>query len=179
MIRRINLFAGPGAGKSTTAAWLYAQMKSDMFSVELIQEYVKSWAYDGREPSSFDQIYLFGKQMHSEDRVLKCGVHHTISDSPLFLSTCYCAKYNPELFEPLIQIERTIERKYPSLNIYIERHSKPYVKEGRYQTYDEAKDMDKFILDRLVLAGIHFNRFQYNCKDEIYQFIRSKLPNSK
>jgi len=37
----INLFAGPGAGKSTTAAGLFAEMKRANVDVELVTEYVK------------------------------------------------------------------------------------------------------------------------------------------
>ncbi len=38
---RINLFAGPGAGKSTTATWLFSQLKIAGISIELTSEYVK------------------------------------------------------------------------------------------------------------------------------------------
>ena len=38
---RINLLAGPGAGKSTMAAWLFSELKRRNISVEHVGEYVK------------------------------------------------------------------------------------------------------------------------------------------
>ena len=35
---RINFLAGPGAGKSTTAAWIFSELKRKQASVELVTE---------------------------------------------------------------------------------------------------------------------------------------------
>lgn len=60
---RINLYAGPGAGKSTTAAMQFAKLKIAGHSIELVSEYVKAWAIAKRQVVGFDQIYLMGKQL--------------------------------------------------------------------------------------------------------------------
>ena len=39
---RINFLGGPSSGKSTTAAWLFAQLKDRQASIELVTEYVKA-----------------------------------------------------------------------------------------------------------------------------------------
>ena len=83
---RINLLAGPGSGKSTTAAWLFSELKIRHISVELITEYVKSWATQKRQVTTFDQVYLFGKQMQYEYRFLNNGIKNVVTDSPLILS---------------------------------------------------------------------------------------------
>lgn len=44
-IRRINLFAGPGAGKSTACAQLFSRMKLAGFNVEQVTEYVDHFSY--------------------------------------------------------------------------------------------------------------------------------------
>jgi ABC-type multidrug transport system ATPase subunit len=62
----INLFGGPGSGKSTTAAYLYAGLKNQGVNAELIREYVKDWAYESRTVGVFDQLYFFGKQVRRE-----------------------------------------------------------------------------------------------------------------
>ena len=41
----INLFAGPGTGKSTTAAGLFYKMKSKGYMVELVTEFAKDLVY--------------------------------------------------------------------------------------------------------------------------------------
>jgi len=84
-IRRICLFGGPGCGKSTTAAYVYSQLKRLGCSVELIQEYVKAWAYEKREVTSFDQVYLLAKQIRMEDLALRNGVKFVVTDSPVYM----------------------------------------------------------------------------------------------
>lgn len=41
----INLFAGPGTGKSTTAAGVFFEMKRSGMSVEYVTEYAKSLVF--------------------------------------------------------------------------------------------------------------------------------------
>jgi deoxyadenosine/deoxycytidine kinase len=130
---RINLLAGPGSGKSTTAAWLFSELKIRHVSVELITEYVKSWATQKRQVTTFDQVYLFGKQMQYEYRFLNNGIKNVVTDSPLILSAVYADYYYPEmkLGQHLLQIMHKYESQYPSLNIYLERRDKLYNQEGR------------------------------------------------
>jgi len=146
---RINLLAGPGAGKSTTSAWLFSELKVKNVSVELITEYVKTWAIQKRKVTTFDQVYLFGKQMQYEYQFLNNGVKNVVTDSPLILSCVYADYYYPEmqLGQHLLEIMHKYEVQYPSLNIYLERKDKPYNQDGRYQSYEEAKKVDQLVKD--------------------------------
>ena len=54
MTQIISLHSGPGTGKSTSAAQLFAELKQRHCSVELVREYVKKWAWEGRKISGFD-----------------------------------------------------------------------------------------------------------------------------
>ena len=42
----INIFGGPGVGKSTVAADLFVIMKKEGYSVELVTEYAKELTYE-------------------------------------------------------------------------------------------------------------------------------------
>jgi tRNA uridine 5-carbamoylmethylation protein Kti12 len=79
----INLFGGPGTGKSTLATNLFYIMKSKDINVELVREYVKSWAYNNREPKEYDLIYLLGKQSSYETQ-LYGKVDYVVTDSPFY-----------------------------------------------------------------------------------------------
>ena len=46
MTKVINLFGGPGAGKSTTAAGLFYEMKVRDIKCELVTEYAKDMTYE-------------------------------------------------------------------------------------------------------------------------------------
>jgi hypothetical protein len=139
---RINLYAGPGAGKSTTAAMLFGKLKVLGYSIELVSEYVKAWAIEKRNVIGFDQIYLMGKQLHYEHRFLSNGIQHIVTDSPVLLSACYTKAFYPNLYVASNHMEGIIaeyEREYPSINIFLNRQDKEYKEEGRWQTHEEAK----------------------------------------
>ena len=172
-IMRINLNAGPGAGKSTTAAWLFSELKGKHISVELVTEYVKSWATQKRNVNSFDQIYLFGKQMQYEFRFLNSGVKNIVTDSPLILSAVYADFYYPELNlgQPLLQLMKSYDAAHPSINIFLRRNDKKYIQEGRYQTYEQAKHVDELVQQYVTkhLNNVHF--VDYNDRNTILQLV--------
>jgi len=149
MYRRICLFAGPAAGKSTTAARLFSELKMRHFNVELVTEYVKTWAHIGRKVKSFDQVYFFAKQIHMEDRLLYSGSNLIITDSPLWLSCTYAKRNKMHGWENLMELAKEFDKQYPAMNIFLDRGDKKYHKEGRYETYDEAIQMDNFMLEVL------------------------------
>lgn len=174
---RINLYGGPGAGKSTTAAQLFAELKRDGQSVELASEYVKTWAYQDREVKAFDQIYLLGKQMNYEYRFISHGVKNVVTDSPVFLSYVYAKKFfgNVGIHEPMLEIIKAYERENPSLNIVLERGDKPYDPNGRWQTHDEAKEIDSLIRDELEERHIEYYLCDYKNFDEIFNLALTKI----
>ena len=83
---------GPGVGKSTVAAQLFAKMKENGYSVELITEYAKELVYENRIKTMNDQVYLLGKQYHRIKNALESN-EYLVIDSPLILSYVYF-KYN-------------------------------------------------------------------------------------
>jgi hypothetical protein len=58
----INLWAGPGAGKSTTAAGLFFLMKLTGRRVELVTEYAKEVVYDQDPTRIKNQLLILAKQ---------------------------------------------------------------------------------------------------------------------
>ena len=57
-----NLFAGPGAGKSTMMAAVFAELKWRGIDCEMVTEYAKDKVWEG-SPHVLDcQPYIFGKQ---------------------------------------------------------------------------------------------------------------------
>ena len=61
---RINLHSGPGSGKSTIAARIFYEFKVKGYSIELVHEYIKKWAYEDRKPKSYDQTYILNPVLH-------------------------------------------------------------------------------------------------------------------
>lgn len=178
-IRRINFYAGPGTGKSTTACDVFAKLKNKVIheqldiQVELVQEYVKSWAWEGRKPKGFDQVYICAQQMRREEIPLRNGVDIIVSDSPLLMQCAYARKYNTPCWEHLVGIVEEFEKAYPSLHIFLERGDRPYVPKGRYETADEAKKMDEYIKSMLTLYVPNFECIAYTDTDKIIDKVLS------
>jgi len=154
---RINLWAGAGAGKSTLASWLFSQLKMKDYSVELVHEYIKQWAYMKRVPKSFDQVYIFGKQLHAEDMVFQSGVEHLVTDSPLWMQIVYARKYNLPVWRELLEICRIFEERHPSVNILLDRSGITYQQNGRYETYDQAKEVDRLMHEFMAVHTSNFH----------------------
>ena len=158
-IRRINLYGGPGSGKSFTARNLVNQIASFGFQVELVHEFVKLWAFQGRQPEGCDQIFLYANQLHLEDSVLRSSDEVVVvTDSPLLLNNWYGHDYNFHSSQQMIEMTRNFEEQYPSLNIWLNREGLTYSETGRFQKLEEAKAIDerlsKFLTDKLNVGDI-------------------------
>ena len=143
----INLFAGPGAGKSTTAAGLFHLMKLEGMSVELVTEYAKEMTWEKRNNILTDQLYILAKQ-HRRVRRLRGEVEFVVTDSPFLL----CIHYrNGDYTETLDRLVLELWNQYENINFFLER-TKAYVPVGRSQSEDEARGVDRAtreLLDRL------------------------------
>lgn len=177
MIRRINLFGRPGSGKSTAAAALYSMFKSDGYNIELINEYVKAWAYMGRQIKSFDQVYIFGQQMHAEDTLLASGVEYIITDSPLLIQYCYSSVAQNEIANELYNISLKFDKIFPPLNILLKTgfdHSQ-YSGCGRYHDLDASLyvgDVMQQVLSQTYDDYIIVHNVKY---DELYRQIKARI----
>lgn len=159
-IRRINLFGGPGSGKSTMAAKIFAALKLHGVSVEHVQEYVKAWTYYNRRPNKWDQTYFFGKQQQAEYRYLAhCETGVVVTDSPLLQGVYY--SQSDSIKSNLLNLALEYEQEFPSFNIFVYRGNKTFHQEGRWQNLDEAKSIDTGTLKLLKDNNIDYSRLDF------------------
>lgn len=185
--RRVNLYGGPGTGKSTTASDLFAEFKRKCVDgavdvqFELIQEFVKEWAWEKRSPEGFDQVFIFANQQRKEEIPLRGGVHHVFTDSPLFLGAAYARKYHSKTFNALISLAELHEEKYPGLHIFLDRGDRPYVGKGRYEDAEKARKMDAYIrsLLDLYVGSENYITLPYNDWDGIVKTVAERLELSE
>lgn len=133
----INLFAGPGVGKSTTAAGLFNLMKNRGHRVELVTEFAKDLTYARDWESRKNQLYMLGVQDQRLRRLVG-QVDWAITDSPLPLGLAYAGEEYGRWFR-----EATLGAwgRYHNRNVFLHR-AKPYAGYGRDQTETEAESLD-------------------------------------
>jgi nicotinamide riboside kinase len=148
MIERISVFGGPGSGKTTLAARIFAELKTRRRKVEHIPEYVKRMAYANEQPRSFDQLYIIAKQLHREDQILRY-VPTIVTDCPIMMCACYAKLYDFRCWQELLSIAKQWELAHPAFNLLIDRFV-PYNTNGRFQSEEEAHVVDQLIYDVIM-----------------------------
>lgn len=132
----INLFGAPGAGKSTGAATVFAELKKRGVKAELVTEFAKDKTWEGNATALGCQEYVFGKQSY---RLARCraDVDVIVTDSPLPLSLLYTQ--DPALLADgaFQKVVMNVFNSYNNMNYYVWR-VKPYNPKGRNQTEAES-----------------------------------------
>ena len=150
----VNLFGGPGTGKSTIASAVFSLLKLHNIETELITEFAKDLVWEERFHTFKNQHYLFGKQQH---RLWRVGnkVDVMVTDSPIFLSVVYRKELYSDAFRKVVIEEFNA---YNNINFFLKR-TKSYNEVGRNQNKEEAnqidreiiKDLDKYNIDYFVV----------------------------
>ena len=84
----VNFLAGPGAGKSTIAGSVFAELKWLGVDCELVTEYAKDKVWEESYKTLANQLYVLGKQSHRNFR-LDDKVEVMITDSSVLMSLLY------------------------------------------------------------------------------------------
>lgn len=167
--RVLNLYGGPGTGKSTTAAGVYYELKRRGYNVEMAREYAKDVVWEGRRHLLTDQIYIFAKQLKRITDLLG-KVQLVITDSPVLFSLVYGASY-PRAFHILVEDERS---KMENIDILLTR-VKPYESAGRVHNEKEAKVLDGTMKQMLDEEGITYHTVIAN-NDAVWDIVQKVLP---
>ena len=152
----INLFGGPGSGKTTFAYYLAYRFKQAGFRAELVGEAAREIIYDRNPPATGgtaaqlidNQLMITGLQAERIKRLERHGIEIAISDSPLRMGLMYVD--DPGMRTALNLAIRRFEEGYPhQLNVRVHRTPGKYDKESRAQTEHEATVLDDKIWEMM------------------------------
>lgn len=143
----VNLYGGPGTGKSTTAALTFGILKTRGHNAELVTEVAKDLTWEERHHAIRCQPYVFGKQMFRIERLLG-QVDVIVTDSPILLSTVYGRKLGEHFRNYVLDVFRS----WDTLDVFLRRDHlvHPYNPKGRNQSEEEANALDETIREMLM-----------------------------
>lgn len=147
MSKLINLFGGPGIGKSSIAAGIFYKLKKKHISCNNPYEFPKTLAWDNNIPAIKDQLYVFANQ-HRGIAQSYGKVDYIIIDSPILFSKIYHSYYTegyPAEFygDSFHKMILELHNKYDNINILLDRADGVHNDEERFQNYEESLMIDK------------------------------------
>lgn len=171
----INLFGASGAGKSTTAAKVFANLKDLGYNVELVREYVKEHVWQGGNPVALGQFFVCAEQFRRE-WALDGKVDFVVTDSPWRLAPMYAEVYpdGTSWDKHFTKAYDEITKHRVEINVFVTR-SKPYNPAGRVQTAAESNALAARFHKMLEEDGIDLLEVESNDADIITDAARELL----
>lgn len=154
----INLFGGPGSGKSTLQAGLFYEMRKQGFNVEHVAEFAKDLVWEERYNAFTDQLFILANH-HRRLHLLEGKVDYVIMDSPILLTNLYMYQDPRSYVGKLHDLVVDIHFMYNNFNIFLNRKHN-YVTLGRNQNEEEADIISN--KTRQLLENINDNFVVYD-----------------
>jgi hypothetical protein len=148
----INFLGAPSSGKTLLAALTFAELKLRGKVCEYVQEYAKTLVWLKKFELLNDQYFVSSHQNDLLRAIANTGkVDYIITDGPL-LNGLYYNRYNPDNVSSVEKTEQFIldrYAEYDNFNVYLHRGDFPYEQEGRIQTLEQAKEIDRTLFSLL------------------------------
>ena len=166
----VNLFAGPCAGKTTTAMEISAELKKRGVNLEYVSEYAKELVYAERYDLLSDQEHVTDTQYNRLD-VLRDKVDVIITDSPVLLGLIYGkGKISAEYEEKV----KSYHESFDSFNLFIER-GEGYQQSGRRENREEAVEKDREIRQMLKENDVYYGTYRHDTVGKLVDDIQTTL----
>ena len=170
----VNLYGGPGTGKSSGAAYIFSKLKMAGVDAEYVTEFAKDKVWEGSQEAFKCQFYITGKQAF---RVSRCfgKLDVIVTDSPIRLGKIYADMIGRKQLG-LACVEEADRYRGNTIEIFLER-VKPYNPNGRNQTEEESKEIDKTIRKMLDDQGVPYAvmRGEQSGYDQVFDHIMDEL----
>ncbi len=169
----INLIGGPGLGKTTMCAILFAELKLKGYNIEYVQEYAKHLVWTEQFEELNNQYHVSQQQY----KLLSCIVGKTqiiITDGPL-LNALYYNRNNKDNICDISKTEKFIldsYSKFNNINLFLERGDFKYEQAGRIQNETESREIDTIMKHIFRQNDISYNSIKPDvCKENISSIV--------
>tara|TARA_B110000444_G_C18833619_1_gene594652 strand:+ start:2056 stop:2592 length:537 start_codon:yes stop_codon:yes gene_type:complete len=165
MTKIINLFGGPGIGKSSISAGLTYTLKKKHISCDNPYEFPKLLAWDENHSAIRDQLFVLANQHRG---IVKSygKVDYIILDSPIILSLTYKNYYKSVLYPSTLygdtfdKMLLEIHNQYNNINIVLVRGDGIHNDNERYQDLTQSVELDKVIEDSLKRHNLPYYKIK-------------------
>lgn len=179
MSKIINLFGGPGIGKSSIANGLTYKLKKKHISCDNPYEFPKLLAWDDNHSAIRDQLYVLANQHRG---IVKSygKVDFIILDSPILLSLTYRNYYKSNEYpatlygESFDKLVLDTFNQYDNINIVLNRSIGLHNEKERYQTLEQSILLDVEIENTLIKHQLPYTKLDVgdNTVNEILGLIK-------
>lgn len=147
----VNVYGGPGAGKTTLAHDLVSGLSKAGVLTEYVAEYPKELVWKGRrdllDGSTSNQRRVTGEQWRRIEMLLG-KVEAIVTDSPVALGLVYADQDDPE-YDAFAKETVSKVSSCSNFNVFVLRRD-DYDQRGRMHDEDESIRLDREILDMLA-----------------------------
>lgn len=169
----VNLYAGPGAGKTTSAWEIASRLKKENITTEYVPEYAKELVWENNvrllDGSLQSQMHLFEEQNWRLQR-LQGKVSVAVTDSPIMLSLIYGKEITPALSQQILHAYHG----YNNFDMFIQRGTH-FEQAGRIHDLTESKAIDSQIHALLQENGIFYGTYTHDKIDVVVKNIKRSL----
>ena len=179
MSKIINIFGGPGIGKSSIAAGVTYKLKKNHINCDQPYEFPKLLAWDDNHSAIQGQLYVLANQHRG---IVKSygKVDYIVLDSPILLSLTYRnyykgTEYPSSLYgESFDKMVLDTFNQYDNINIVLDRAEGVHNNDERYQNLEESKELDIVIENSLIENNIPFHKIKVNddTVDDIMKLVK-------
>lgn len=167
MSKIINLFGGPGVGKSSIASGITYKLKKKHITCDNPYEFPKLLAWDENHSAIRDQLFVLANQHRG---IVKSygKVDYIILDSPILLSLTYRSYYKSNQYPATLygdtfdKMVLDIYNQYENINIMLVRGDSNHNDKERYQNLEESKELDCEIEKSLTDNGVLYHKVKVN-----------------
>lgn len=155
--RVINIIGGPGCGKSLFTAAIVLYLSLHHKTVELIPDFAKSLVWQ-KDYEALRNQYSIGRRQYDMMALLDGQVQFLINECSL----PQMMYYNEHYADNICDVDKTREhllgwyKQFNNVNILVERAEQPYVHTGRFQSEEQAREVDLGLRGVLVHHGMPF-----------------------
>ncbi len=153
----INIIGGPGCDKSLFSSAIILYLNLHNKTVETIPDYAKSLVWQQNFEVLKNQ-YFIAQRQYEMLNLLDGQVQFLITECSLPQVLYYNEHYEENICDVAKTRSQILEwyKQHNNVNILVQRGEKKYVHTGRFQSEEQAKEIDRGLRGLLVHEGLPF-----------------------